>query len=153
LTDSPITRPRVRALLAKLRHFGRRRYRRRGHYTTHLAGAAMKKVTIADPQFLAACRRVFGDDSPRTVVSAIRSGDPRMNEVHALATRDPSQWFCSAIDENGAPRLWAKGDTEQEARKHAELAVTDWRDRKPSYREMVPRSEWTFVTYPPDDAA
>jgi hypothetical protein len=102
------------------------------------------------PEFLAACRRVFGDDSPATVIGAIRDGDPRMNEVYALATRDPTRWFCSAIDENGIPRLWAKGDSDQEARKRAELAVTDYRDEKQSYREMVPRSEWTFVTYPPD---
>src|SRR6516225_600437 len=98
------------------------------------------------PEFLAACRRVFGDDSPATVIGAIRDGDPRMNEVYALATRDPTRWFCSAIDENGIPRLWAKGDSDQEARKRAELAVTDYRDEKQSYREMVPRSEWTFVT-------
>jgi hypothetical protein len=53
-----------------------------------------------------------------------------MNEVHALAARDPQLWFCSAIDENGIPRLWAKGDTEEEARKSAELAVTRYRNSK-----------------------
>jgi hypothetical protein len=107
-------------------------------------------MELATPEFLAACRRVFGDDRPSTVLPAMMSGDPRMNEVYALAARDPSQWFCSAIDENGIPRLWAKGASEEEARKLAELAVTGERERKQSYRRMVPRSEWTFVTYPPD---
>ena len=104
-------------------------------------------------EFLAAGRRVFGDDSPATVLTAIRSGDPRMNEVHALAARDPAQWFCSAIDENGIPRLWAKGASEEEVRKRAELAVTGERERKQSYRRVASRSEWTFVTYPPDEDA
>jgi hypothetical protein len=102
------------------------------------------------PAFLTACRRVLGDDSPATVLTAIRNGDPRMREVYAQEARDPTQWFCSAIDENGIPRLWAKGATEEEARKRAELAVTSERERKQSYRQMAPRSEWTFVTYPPD---
>ena len=113
------------------------------------------KMKIASDEFLAACRQVFGDDSPATVLGAMREGDPRMNHVHALAARDPSQWFCSAVDENGTPRLWAKGSTEQEAHKRAELAVTDYRESKQSYRQMKQRADWSFVTYPPDvkDAA
>ena len=74
-----------------------------------------------------------------------------MNEVHALAARDPAQWFCSAIDQIGTPQLWAKGATEAEARKRAELAVTDYHESKQHHRDMAPRSEWTFVTYPPGD--
>jgi hypothetical protein len=111
-------------------------------------GEAKRKRVVSD-EFLAACRKVLGDDRP-AVFNAMRSGDPRMNDVYALAARDPMQWFCSAIDEIGRPRLWAKGGSEQEARKRAELAVTEHRDRKQSYREMAPRADWTFVTYPPD---
>ena len=106
-------------------------------------------MQMTSPEFLAACRRVLGDDSPRTVLPAIRNGDPRMNEVYALAARDPTRWFCSAVDENGTPRLWAKGDTEGQARKRAELEVTAERARKQEYREMAPRADWTFVVYPP----
>jgi hypothetical protein len=104
-------------------------------------------VSLASPEFLAACRAVLGDDSPATVLDAIQNGDPRMNEVYALAARDPKRWFCSAIDENGTPRLWAKGASEEEVRKKAELAVTGRRDRMQDFREMAPRSDWTFVTY------
>ena len=107
------------------------------------------KLSVA-PEFLAACRHVLGDDSPATVLPAIISRDPRINDAYALAARDPARWFCSAIDENGIPRLWAKGDNESEAKNRAELAVTEERERKQAYREMAPRSEWTFVTYPPD---
>jgi hypothetical protein len=109
------------------------------------------EMDLATPEFLAACRKVFGDDRPPTVFTVIRNGDPRMNEVYALAARDPEQWFCSAIDEHGTARLWAKGSTEAEARKKAELAVTAVREEKQSYRTMAPRAEWTFVTYPPDE--
>jgi hypothetical protein len=42
------------------------------------------------PEFLAASRRVLGDDTPRTVLSAIMENDPRMAEVYALAARDPN---------------------------------------------------------------
>jgi len=95
-------------------------------------------------------RKVFGDDSPATLLTATRNGDPRLAEVYALAARDPSKWFCSAIDENDVPRLWAKGETEEEALKKAKLAVTQRREQKQAYREMTPRANWSFVTYPPD---
>jgi hypothetical protein len=45
------------------------------------------------PKFLAACRLVFGDDKPATIWGAIVSDDPRINEVRALAARDPKRWF------------------------------------------------------------
>jgi hypothetical protein len=105
---------------------------------------------IVSPEFLAACRKVFGDDSPRTVIPAMQERDPRMNAVYAHMVRDPSRWLCQAIDEIGIPRLWAKGASEAEARKRAELAVTARRERMQARREMAPRSEWTFVLYPPD---
>ena len=104
------------------------------------------------PEFLAACRLVLGDDSPAVVLGAMRDGDPRMNEVHTLLRRDPAQWFCSAVDETGTARLWAKGDSEQEARQRAELAVTKRRENQQEHRNVVPRGDWTFVTYPPDAA-
>jgi hypothetical protein len=81
-------------------------------------------MEIATPEFLAACRKVLADDRPATVLKAIRKGDPRMDLVHALAARDPAQWFCSAFDHDNVPRVWSKGATEQEARKQAKLAVT-----------------------------
>jgi len=109
------------------------------------------KNTIASPEFLAACRKVLGDASPRTVLRAMREGDPRMCEVYAMAARDPKLWFCSAIDETGILRLWAKGGTEAEARKKAELAVTGNRESKQHIRDMEPRPSWTFITYPPDE--
>jgi hypothetical protein len=34
---------------------------------------------------------------PAAVIGALRDGDPRMDEVYALAVRDPAQRFCSAI--------------------------------------------------------
>jgi hypothetical protein len=34
--------------------------------------------------------------------------------------------------------------------KKAELAATDYRDGKQSYRLMEPRSTWTFKTYAPE---
>jgi hypothetical protein len=80
----------------------------------------------------------------------VTSQDPRMNDVRALAARDQAQWFCSAIDPTGTPRVWAKGSTEAEARKRAELAVTAYRDSKQSYRVMAPRADWVFAIYPPD---
>ena len=79
------------------------------------------------------------------------------NDMNTLwGIRDPSCWFCLAIDENGIPRLFAHGDSEQDARKSAERAVTAYRDRKQEYRDwrqerrvMAPRSAWTFITCPP----
>jgi hypothetical protein len=103
-------------------------------------------------EYLAACRLVLGGDTPDIVLGAISNRDPRMAVVEALAVRDPKQWLCSAIDENGIPRLWAKGATEQEARKTVELEVTKYRDRKQAHREMVPRASWRFDIYPPDVA-
>jgi hypothetical protein len=102
------------------------------------------------PEFIAAFRHVFGDDKPATLLNAITSDDSRMNEVHALAARDPKRWFVSALDENGIPRVYAHGNTEQEAMTRAQLAVTQYRDSKQSLREMKPRTEWTFHPYPPE---
>ena len=96
------------------------------------------------PEFLAACRKVLGDDSPSTVLGAIRERDPRMNEVRALVVRDPALWLCSAVDPDGIPRVWAKGDSEQEAREMAEREAGQ-------YRESKPLSAWSFSTYPPGE--
>ena len=35
--------------------------------------------------YLAACRQVLGTDDPTTIVLAVENGDPRMDEVEALA--------------------------------------------------------------------
>jgi hypothetical protein len=112
-----------------------------------------KREKIATPGFLAACRQVLGDDKPGTVLRAIRERDPRMYEVYALDVRsqNPKLWFVSAIDEIGTPRVWAFGDTEAEALKKAQLAATDYREKKQARREMVPRTEWTFHPYPPEE--
>jgi hypothetical protein len=59
--------------------------------------------------------------------------------VYALTVRGSTHWLCSALDHNGIPRLWTKGATEAEARQQAELAVTEYRERKQSYRLMEPR--------------
>ena len=96
------------------------------------------------PEFLAACRKVLGDDSPSTVLGAIRERDPRMNEVRALLVRDPALWLCSAVDPDGILRVWAKGDSEQEAREIAEREAVQ-------YRESKPLSAWSFSTYPPGE--
>ena len=103
------------------------------------------------PKFLAACRLVFGDDKPATIWGAIVSDDPRINEVRALAARDPKRWFVSALDKHGIPRLYAHGDTKDEAMKKAQLAVMQYRESEQSFRQMKPRTDWTFHPYPPDE--
>ena len=103
------------------------------------------------PEFLAACRLVFGDDKPATIWGAIVSDDPRINEVRALAARDPKRWFVSALDKHGIPRLYAHGDTEDEAMKKAQLAVMQYRESEQSFRQMKPHTDWTFHPYPPDE--
>ena len=107
---------------------------------------------IPHPAFLAACRRVLGDDSPATVLRAIRDGDPRMTEVHALSVRDPQQWLCSGVDEIGIPRVWAKANTAWDARTRARAAAMDYGDQHLPFREMAPLGEWSFFFYPPDGA-
>jgi hypothetical protein len=108
------------------------------------------KMEMATPEFLAACRHVLGADDPRTVLTAMRERDPRMQEVWILVHRDPARWFCSAIDCNGIHRVWAKGDNELEVRRRAEQAACDYAQRKPW--NMYFSAAWTFVTYPPDTA-
>jgi hypothetical protein len=67
--------------------------------------------------FLAACRKVLSSDKPAVVLRAMQEGDPRMNEVHALDVRSnhPELWFCSGIDHQGIPRLYAFGESEQKS--------------------------------------
>jgi hypothetical protein len=77
--------------------------------------------------------------------------DERRIDALVSRFRDPARWFCAAFDETEMPRVWARGNTEAEARKRAELAATEYRDRKQSHRVMVPRWEWTFVVYPPEE--
>ena len=80
-------------------------------------------TTFTTPPLTAACNR-----------------DPRIYEAHALTARDPTQWFCIAVDDDGIARFWASGASEVAARRRAELAVGRC-DRKQA---------WSFVFYPPD---
>ncbi len=107
-----------------------------------------KGEQVFTPEFLAAMRRVLGDDSGPTFARATYA---QIQEIQALAARDPRRWFVSALDEHGIPRLYAHGDTEEEAMKKAQLAVTQYRASKQSFRQMEPRTEWTFHPYPPDE--
>ena len=104
---------------------------------------------VPAPKYLAACRQILGDDTPATVIGAIRNGDPRMALVQALAVRDPKRWFCSAVDESSTPRAWAKGDTKEEARTLCEGAVDNYRGSKARYRRLEPRNTWHFDLFPP----
>ncbi len=110
-----------------------------------------KGELVFTPEFLAACRSVLGDDKPATVLGALNASDPRITEVLALAHRDPKRWFVSALDEHGIPRVYARGDTQREALKKAQLAATEYRASKQKFRQVAGRTDWTFHPYPPED--
>ena len=44
-------------------------------------------ITRPTPEYLEACRIVFGDDSPRTVLTLIQEGSPLMDEVSPRSRR------------------------------------------------------------------
>jgi hypothetical protein len=96
----------------------------------------------------------------RKKVASPKSIDPRIKWLRAtrrgdrleayLASvelyRDPHRWFASAI-ESGMPRLWARGDSEQEVRTRLECAVAD---RVYAHSKIRVSSDWQVVVHPPD---
>jgi hypothetical protein len=89
----------------------------------------------------------------RDFVDAASLGDMQgINDAMVEMRRDPTLWFCSGLDENGMPRVYGLGDTQDEAEANARLSADGYFAEKAEFRVRAPLSDWRFISYAPDPA-
>jgi hypothetical protein len=65
--------------------------------------------------------------------------------------RYPTKWLCQGYDQDGEPRVYGTGGTQEDAKKAARAAALRYIEETvtATHRALAPISSWGFTIYPP----